>query len=517
MPRSFALLLTTAAALVVSAVIALRGLPLSLPDGPEGRVNCVSYAPYLRGQTPFDEDFRVPAHQIDRDMAHLAQVTHCVRTYSTGQGLDAVPAIAARHGLESYVGAWIGATEDDNQAELARLVAVARDHADSIRGLIIGNEVLLRGEQSAATLARYIAQVRTALRGVERPPPLTYADVWEFWERHPDLTRSVDLVTIHILPYWEDDPVPVDQAVAHVETIWRDTVARVAPKPVLIGETGWPSAGRRRQGAEPSLVNQTRFVRGVLARSHDTGMTVNLIEAFDQPWKRDLEGTVGGAWGLFDADRDQKVPLTGPVIERPGALVWLTGGLMLGLGPLGFALMRGDARAPLTLGLLTSGGLLVGATLVLQSWHALEASRTVGEWAVNLGWLALSAGIGAAGVRRLAGLPGRFRAGDLAFVAVLGMTVASLALLFDPRYRDMPVSLFLAPAVLFALMPQERPTPDRCWVAGVLGVSALGILVIEGPMNTHAWAWAATALGLALPVARARLTPPPETAVPPAG
>ena len=28
---------------------------------------------------------------------------------------------------------------------------------------------------------------------------------------------------------------------------------------------------------------------------------VNIIEAFDQPWKRALEGTVGGHWGLFDA------------------------------------------------------------------------------------------------------------------------------------------------------------------------------------------------------------------------
>ncbi len=30
---------------------------------------------------------------------------------------------------------------------------------------------------------------------------------------------------------------------------------------------------------------------------------VNVIEAFDQPWKRALEGTVGGHWGLFDDDK----------------------------------------------------------------------------------------------------------------------------------------------------------------------------------------------------------------------
>ena len=28
---------------------------------------------------------------------------------------------------------------------------------------------------------------------------------------------------------------------------------------------------------------------------------VNLIEAYDQPWKRQLEGGIGGYWGLIDA------------------------------------------------------------------------------------------------------------------------------------------------------------------------------------------------------------------------
>ena len=52
------------------------------------------------------------------------------------------------------------------------------------------------------------------------------------------------------------------------------------------------------------------------------GAQYNLIEAFDQPWKRLLEGTVGGAWGFFDADRVQKVFTKGPVTEWPDAPLW---------------------------------------------------------------------------------------------------------------------------------------------------------------------------------------------------
>ena len=72
-------------------------------------------------------------------------------------------------------------------------------------------------------------------------------------------------------------------------------------KEILIGETGWPSAGRMREGALPSRTNQARVVSEILDLAKREGFRVNLIEAYDQPWKRQLEGTVGGYWGLFDA------------------------------------------------------------------------------------------------------------------------------------------------------------------------------------------------------------------------
>src|SRR3977135_1812822 len=72
-------------------------------------------------------------------------------------------------------------------------------------------------------------------------------------------------------------------------------------KEILIGETGWPSGGRRRDGALPSRTNQARVVSEILALAKQESFRVNLIEAYDQPWKRQLEGTVGGYWGLIDS------------------------------------------------------------------------------------------------------------------------------------------------------------------------------------------------------------------------
>src|SRR2546423_1804406 len=108
---------------------------------------------------------------------------------------------------------------------------------------------------------------------------------------------------IHILPYWEDFPVPARDAAAHVDAIRAQMVAAFPGKDVFVGEFGWPSAGRMRESALPSPVNQARTMHEVLEHAKRENYRVNLIEAYDQPWKRQLEGTVGGHWGLFGAYR----------------------------------------------------------------------------------------------------------------------------------------------------------------------------------------------------------------------
>ena len=133
--------------------------------------------------------------------------------------------------------------------------------------------------------------------------PVTYADVWEYWLRNREIYDAVDFVTIHILPYWEDMPIKAKFAASHVDSIRKRMAVAFPGKEILIGETGWPSQGRMREGALPSRTNQARVVSEILDTAKREGFRVNLIEAYDQPWKRQLEGTVGGYWGLFDAFR----------------------------------------------------------------------------------------------------------------------------------------------------------------------------------------------------------------------
>ncbi|MCZ7566504.1 MAG: hypothetical protein M5U08_24140 [Burkholderiales bacterium] len=254
-----ALVLAALAACAVASLAGwwLRGQPVRPVDAPVERVACASYAPYrLPGQSPFVPGIRIPAAQIRADLELLAKRVRCVRTYSVSQGLAEVPRIARALGLEVLLGVWIGRDERANERELALAIDVANRAPEAVRAVIVGNEVLLRREQPPERLRAMIERVRTAV-----PQPVTYADVWEFWLRHRELAQSVSFVTVHILPYWEDDPVPVERAVGHLKHVYGEVRQAFPGKAVLLGETGWPSAGRNRAGAVPGRVNQARFIR----------------------------------------------------------------------------------------------------------------------------------------------------------------------------------------------------------------------------------------------------------------
>ncbi|OZA96530.1 MAG: beta-1,6-glucan synthase, partial [Rhizobiales bacterium 39-66-18] len=236
-------------ALVVgAAVVALAGWmgrPVAMPPSPLAageKLQCVSYAPFRDGQSPLIKGLVIPEQQIDEDLAQLAKITDCVRTYAVEMGLDKVAPLARKHGLKMFQGIWLGSERARNRIEIDAGVKLAQQYPDVIQGVIVGNEVMLRGELSSSDISAILREVKSRVGAT----PVTYADVWEFWERAPALAADVDFITVHILPYWEDLPVAADQAARHIDET-RQHVAKMFPgKEILIGETGWPSAGRMR-------------------------------------------------------------------------------------------------------------------------------------------------------------------------------------------------------------------------------------------------------------------------------
>ncbi|HEX8827700.1 MAG TPA: beta-(1-6) glucans synthase, partial [Xanthobacteraceae bacterium] len=441
-----------------------------------GKLYCVSYAPFRDGQDPLNETTTVSAEQIDEDLALLSRYTDCIRTYSLANGLDQIPAIAQRHGMKVLLGLWLSSKPDKNRYQVETAVRLARTFPETIRAVVVGNEVLLRGDLSEADLTAFIREVKSQVS-----MPVTYADVWEYWLRFSDLKNAVDFVTIHILPYWEDFPLPASVAAAHVDSIRKRVGAAIPDKEIFIGEVGWPSAGRMREGALPSLSNQARVIGETLTLAQRENFRVNVIEAFNQSWKRALEGATGGYWGIFDrATGEPKFSFSGNVSNHPRWLEQALAGVLLAGAIFATALAanRGKLAGPLLWPRIAAFSFLPA---VLFGW-TLERipidSFSTGTWlramafAITAAVAPLACAAAYASGRRLptfatvlsrdggARDPIILATGACLIALTLLSVEAALSLVFDPRYRDLPFAAQSGAALSFLLLSIATPRPS---------------------------------------------------------
>jgi exo-beta-1,3-glucanase (GH17 family) len=501
-----------------------RPAALSVPDLHSGKLNCVSYAPFRGVEDPLTPGFIASERQIAEDLGQLAGISDCVRTYSTGNGLDKVPGLARQAGLKVLLGIWIGTQPLQNTEQMETAIALANLYPDVVSAIVVGNEVMLRHEMAASDLARIVRSVKARVR-----VPVTYADVWDVWLRYRELADAVDFVTIHILPYWDDIPIRAELAAAHVDSIHRRMAEIFPGKEIFIGEAGWPSAGRMREGGLPSRTNQARVIADILALAKRQNLRVNLIEAYDQPWKREWEGTVGGYWGLIgSAERRLKYPAPLAVRDHPLWKIQMFGGLgfcvlIFGAAALG---VRQAVRRPawtswLAVALMASiGGALLGIaveSLVLQS---PEMGRWIGSVVLLIAAVgtpllcanALMSGRALPTFPEILGPPnGRWHSGwswalgGIFTLATLAAGETALGLVFDPRYRDFPfASLTISMVCCFMLRflnrPQvfgQRPLAEVLF-ATLLGASATYIAIHEGHENWQSLWTCAAYLGLAM-------------------
>jgi exo-beta-1,3-glucanase (GH17 family) len=498
----------------LSAIAAMwwwLGTPITLvraPIDPNAKLLCVSYAPFRGAQTPLQPTTHIDREQIAQDLAQLAKISDCVRTYSIESGLDQVPEEAAKVGLKVIQGIWLGSNRQKNLAQISTVVGLVKQYPTVITAVVVGNEVLLRGEMTTSDLAATIRSVKAQVA-----VPVTYADVWEFWLRNREIYEAVDFVTIHILPYWEDFPIRAKYAAAHVNDIRKRMAVAFPGKEILIGETGWPSEGRMREGALPSRTNQARVVSEILDLAKRQNFRVNLIEAYDQPWKRELEGTVGGYWGLFNSvQRALKYPPNVAISNYPLWKLQMGCGMALSVFVFGAAWLTLRRRpwtprlaAWIAVGIFaTASGILLG----IAADKMFYESYGFGGW---LRWGALlAAGVAASLLGANAVMSGRPLPTFLELLGpredrtrsvltvLLGMTLIVTALIaaetalgfvFDPRYKDFPfaaLTMAVLPLALLALLnrPQQGARPiSEAVFAGLFVIAALFTVFNEGLNN----------------------------------
>jgi len=338
---------------------------IKAPDW-EGQIRGVTYNPShlfsLRA------NLHITPEQIDRDMAQLSQLTGRVRTYTVAGGMDKVPAIARRYGLTVSLGCWISADAEQNETELALCIKTALANRRVIDRVFVGNEAILMGFVTPDQLNGYIRRVRDALPDRIK---VTTAEPWSTWLLTPEIGQYVDVVSVHLLPYWEG--VSAHDSLHFVEDAYKDVQEEFPDKLIIIGEAGWPSDGRTKRFAEPSVANEAYFMRAFVQFAAQKGYDYYLLEGYDQPWKGGSEGSVGASWGLYDALGTPKFSFSGLLRTFPE---WRTYALFASVLTLVLGLMiLGWMPRMRQQGYLVMGGLVAVVTtglLVLIDASSLE-------------------------------------------------------------------------------------------------------------------------------------------------
>ncbi|MFO1127195.1 MAG: glycosyltransferase [Rhodospirillales bacterium] len=363
------------AAAALHATIWYAAHETTTPADVHGSIDYMSYSPYVGGHDPKDQRV-VPLEQIERDMKVVSEVASGVRTYSVVDGVDQVPAAADKVGLNVILGAWVGDTPERDQAEIETAVQLARQHRN-VKAVLVGNEVLFRDERSVDELISQIREVKRQVR-----VPVSTGEIWQLWLENPKLVNAVDFITAHFLPYW--DGVPAEGAQDYVfEKL--ELLRKAYPgKRIVVGEFGWPSKGYNRFGAVPDPLVQAKVLRDFIAEAKRRGIEYNIVEAFDQEWKTN-EGSVGAYWGMFNADRQLKFPLTGSVenndIQWKAALAIAIGALLTVLGLAGRRPRFGQA---LVFALAANG---IAASVALALVYPVENYLNIGiavMWVVGV-------------------------------------------------------------------------------------------------------------------------------------
>ena len=271
----------------------------------------LGYGPFRDGQSPSG---KYPAtDELRKDLHLLKKVTYSILTYSSKDTLGKIPGLAKAEGLKVISGIWLGSDLAENDKEIQRGIKAANS-SNSVCAVMVGDEVLLRGDLSEEKLIAYLNQVKSKVR-----VPVGTAETWSIWLSHPDLANAVDFILVNIHPYW--DGIAAEEGASYVHLRYRELVNRYPEKAVVISETGWPAEGEINGKAVPGEKEQAKFISDFIKIALEEDIPYFIFEAFDEAWKEQQSGKkVEAHWGIFNTKRVLK-PEMSKLIASPPLLI----------------------------------------------------------------------------------------------------------------------------------------------------------------------------------------------------
>jgi exo-beta-1,3-glucanase (GH17 family) len=201
-------------------------------------LSVVAYSPFRDGQAPGGA--QPTRDQVKQDLMMLKPLVDGVRVYGTDGANAFIPGLCDELGIDLHLGAWIDgiATDEANTRDLARIV---NENHPRLKTAIVGNEVLARSAKNKVTEERLIELIKIAKSVITvKTVKIAAADTYPQWMMmRPNLANEVDLLIWHTYGYWSG--VDIANAYSTVNSRYNDMLAAYPGKPMLLGETGWPT------------------------------------------------------------------------------------------------------------------------------------------------------------------------------------------------------------------------------------------------------------------------------------
>ena len=310
----------------ISSTVDERGVEmeaLGLPYGP-----AICYSGYREGQSPLDEHF--PSHdEVAEDLAILQAGWRYLRLYDCSQHASTVLEIIRSRSLNFKVllgadmraevnnpGCPWGAEYDaaalernrvENEAEIGRMIDLARRYPEAVCAVSVGNEATVEWTDHMVPVERLISFVRRIRDNVR--VPITFCENYVPWiGKLEPLAAELDFISLHTYPVWEYQPI--ENALAYTRQNYGAVLRHYTDKPVVITEAGWTttSNGRGIDSWNASQENQASYYAQLTEWTDRERILTFVFEAFDEPWKgSDDPGEPEKHWGIFNVDRTPKL------------------------------------------------------------------------------------------------------------------------------------------------------------------------------------------------------------------
>ncbi|KAF3920416.1 hypothetical protein ABW20_dc0103855 [Dactylellina cionopaga] len=189
-------------------------------------------------------------------------------------------------GIKIWAGIWANpqSTFQSDKNELGR--QILGDKAYLIQGVSVGSEELYRGT-GAGTLAGYIWDVKGMVQnayGKTNIPVGTSDGIAPLLNgANQAVLDASDVVMVTDYPYYGG--VRVDQALGAFQRDWWALGGKLNGKPLIVGETGWPSLGNTIGQAVPAAYKAGQYFKAIACWMRTTKKPFFWFEAIDEHWK----------------------------------------------------------------------------------------------------------------------------------------------------------------------------------------------------------------------------------------